>query len=125
MKASRTVLLLAVLTATACGNGSTGNGSTQPASRQLPPSTPVTVVIQNFAFNPNPVTLHAGQTVVWHFDDGSIPHNVTGDGWASPNQSSGDYAHTFVAPGTYEYHCTIHKGMDGQIVVQAAVGQPQ
>lgn len=113
MKATQTVLLLSVLVVGACAKGSTPS-----ANSQLPPNTPVTVVIHNFAFNPNPVTLHAGQTVVWRFDDGSIPHNVTGDGWASPIQSSGDYAHAFGAPGTYAYHCTIHKGMDGQLVVR-------
>lgn len=114
MKAPRSVILLAALMVAACAKG-----PTPAASRHLPPGTPVTVVIHNFAFDPNPVTLPAGQTVVWRFDDGSIPHNVAGDGWASPSQTSGDFAHTFVAPGTYQYHCTIHKGMDGQIVVRA------
>ncbi len=79
------------------------------------------VVLKNIAFNPpQTVTIKAGQTVAWKFDDGSIVHNVTGSGWASNDMDSGYYTHTFTAPGTYDYQCTIHSGMTGVVIVTAA-----
>ncbi len=104
-------IVVAVALVSACGGGS-------PASSQPPPpNAAVTVDIRNIAFNPNLVTVHSGQTVAWKFDDGPIAHNVTGDGWASPDRTSGYFTHLFMAPGTYAYRCTIHSDMAGQAVV--------
>ena len=36
--------------------------------------------------------------------------------------SSGTYSHTFVNPGTYPYHCSIHLNMNGSVTV--ANGNP-
>jgi plastocyanin len=101
----------ALLVVTACRGGSLG--STQPP----PPNAAVVVDIHNAAFNPQSVTIHAGQTVAWKFDDDPIAHNVTGDGWASADQTGGYYSHRFTAAGTYDYRCTIHSNMAGQVVV--------
>ena len=46
-------------------------GSTAPAA--------ATVEIKNYAFNPTTVTIQAGQTVQWNFDDNGVAHNVIGD----------------------------------------------
>lgn len=108
-------LVLAMTILAACG-GSTSSTASQPAA----PEGAVTVTLRNIAFNPVTVTIKAGQTVVWHFDDGSIVHNVTGTGWRSPDQDSGYYTHTFTTPGRYPYSCTIHSGMDGTVVVTPA-----
>jgi plastocyanin len=60
----------------------------------------------------------AGTTVTWSFEDGSTPHDVTGDGWKSGEpRSEGGYGHAFDRPGTYPYRCTLHAGMDGRVVV--------
>ena len=63
------------------------------------------------------MTVKSGQAVVWVFDDGSTPHNVTGGGFRSANRTSGTFSHTFNQAGEYDYQCSIHAGMNGQVVV--------
>jgi plastocyanin len=113
MNAVRAGLIAAAMALlAACGTSSSA------AKTEAPPSNvAVTVDIRTIAFNPKSVTVHAGQTVAWKFDDGSIPHNVVGTDWRSPDRTSGYYTHSFTASGTYSYRCTIHSNMDGQVVV--------
>ena len=104
---------LVVLT-TACG----GSASATKPQVTIPANAGAVVDIKNIAFTPEKVTINAGQSVVWKFDDGSIAHNVTGNGWRSPDQTSGTYVHVFATPGDYQYSCTIHSGMTGEVVVK-------
>lgn len=71
-------------------------------------------------FDPSSVTIKAGGTVTWSF---AIQHNVTFDNAAPTggnigNTSTGNVARTFPTVGNYPYHCTIHAGMSGTVVVQ-------
>lgn len=71
-------------------------------------------------FDPGTVTITAGGTVTWAF---AIQHNVTFNtaappGGNIPNTSSGNVSRSFPTAGTYDYHCTLHSGMNGQVVVQ-------
>jgi plastocyanin len=86
-----------------------------------PVPTPITVH-SNF-FSPDSVTIPAGGAVKWSWVGG--PHNVTQSTGPTTFQSSSDLnsGATFgplvlTVPGTYTYHCTIHSGMNGKIVVQ-------
>ncbi|MDP9075752.1 MAG: plastocyanin/azurin family copper-binding protein [Actinomycetota bacterium] len=97
---------------TACGGAAPAGGTTAP-----PPGSAVVVEAKNVVFTPKSVTISAGQTVAWRFADAPIAHNVTGDGWHSADRTSGLFTHTFTVAGTYTYRCTIHTGMDGQVVV--------
>jgi len=71
------------------------------------------------SFSPNPATLPAGQTVVWHNVD-SIVHRVvlnsgsldTGD--LAPGASSRPMS---INTGGGPYHCSIHPSMVGTIVL--------
>lgn len=72
-------------------------------------------------FNPASQTVKAGQVVEW--DNGSsVAHNVTFDDYSaitSDTMNNGDtYQVKFTKPGTYQYHCTFHPGMDGTVTVQ-------
>jgi plastocyanin len=73
-------------------------------------------------FSPRVVTVHPGDTVVWT-NAGAIPHTVTSaaagfdSGLLQPGQT---FAFTFTAPGAFAYVCTLHPGMAGTVVVQAA-----
>ena len=101
-------VVAAVLIALMAGCGGSHAGDAPPSN---------VVVLKNIAFNPATVTIHAGQQVIWKFQDDGVPHNVTGTGFGSTIMSSGTYVHAFSVPGTYRYQCTIHSGMTGTVVV--------
>jgi plastocyanin len=78
------------------------------------------VAIVDFAFSPATLTITAGDTVTWTNSD-TVAHTATGSGFDSGLLDQGDsYSFTFSAAGTYDYVCTPHPTMTGQIVVQAA-----
>ena len=111
-----------VLVATAACS-STQNIPVQSASGSSdspPPTGPVaaTVTLIHTSFAPTVVTINAGQTVEWKWDDGQVPHNVTFDSFHSSTKIAGTYFHTFNTPGVYNYRCTIHINMVGMVVVR-------
>lgn len=75
------------------------------------------VHMSDFAFKPDTLTIHAGQTVVFQNDD-DVTHNVTADAFKSGDVEGGkSWKHTFDKAGTYAYVCTYHPGMKGTIAV--------
>ena len=79
-----------------------------------------TVNIKDNSFQPFTLTVPAGTAVTWHNQDG-VQHTVSSDkkdlfdsGSLAPGKK---YTFTFSNPGSYEYHCNIHPGMQGLIVV--------
>lgn len=93
----------------------------QPASATEPiASSPLTinVIIKNFAFAPNTMTIKAGTTIVWTNQD-SAPHIIKFDSFESDTlPNGGSYEHKFDTAGTYDYFCSIHPSMKGQIIVE-------
>jgi amicyanin len=78
------------------------------------------IKIDNFVFTPDTLEIAAGTTVTWTNED-DIPHAVGGKdlSWKSHAMDTGDtFSHTFAAPGTYDYFCTLHPHMQGKIVVK-------
>ena len=110
-------LALAAVVLTGCGGDEGGGGNAAAA-----PVTGVTeVAAKDNKFTPPAIQVTAGTTVTWSFDDRFVPHDVTGDGWTSGDpKSKGTFTHTFDGPGTYDYRCTLHDGMDGRVVVTGA-----
>lgn len=87
-------------------------------------STPVVAVVTilNYAFNPASITVAPGTTVVWTNRD-NVAHTVTADdgSWGSGTLAQGGmFSHTFTTAGTYAYHCAIHPGMTGSVIVTAS-----
>jgi len=82
----------------------------------------IEVKIDNFVFNPQQITVHAGDTVTWvNHDD--IPHTVTSKTlvFRSKALDTDDrFSFTFTAPGSFPYFCSLHPHMTGTIVVEAA-----
>jgi plastocyanin len=72
-------------------------------------------------FEPETVSWEVGETVTWVWEGGAT-HNVVGDGFDSPAQSSGSFRHSFDQAGTYPYECTLHPGMAGEVVVGGLAG---
>ena len=90
------------------------------------------VQIMAHAFSPKTLTVKPWTTVRWTNEDSS-PHTVTAvDGLAIDASPTGlfdsgllangaGFKHTFTAPGTYYYECTIHNlepAMHAQVIVQ-------
>ncbi len=93
----------------------------QTPSSPAPAATPTVIIIKNFAFSPSSVTIPVGATVIWRNQD-SAAHTVTStsQGFDSGNLDSGaHFTFTFLKAGTYDYVCSYHPNMAGQIVVQA------
>ena len=92
---------------------------------------PGATLLSDSAYNPNPVQIKVGQTVLWINDDFSF-HTVTsgnvGDpdagqifdsGLAGPTTLSSTgktYEYTFELAGEYPYYCILHPGMVGKVV---------
>jgi len=107
--------LAAALALAGCG-GDEGGGN---GGAGAAPVTGVTqVAAKDNRFTPPAIQVPAGTTVTWAFEDGVVPHDVAGDGWDSGEpRRSGTFTHTFDRPGAYSYHCTVHDGMTGRVVV--------
>lgn len=81
------------------------------------------------SFRPTSATVATGATVVWVNDSG-VEHNVVFDNPGAAQAvgsgnsgnigsiSSGSQSRMFSTPGTYNFHCTIHAGMNGSVTVQ-------
>lgn len=83
---------------------------------QAEPKT-VEVKIEDFAFNPDSVTISPNDTVRWKNLD-PITHTVTGSDFSSGTLRDGDsYNVTFTREGVYEYYCSIHSSMEGVVIV--------
>ena len=76
-----------------------------------------TVDIRDFAFFPAVDNVSNGTRVIWTNKD-STPHTITGKDFDSgPISQSQAFSHTFNKTGTFEYHCTIHSNMNGNVIV--------
>jgi plastocyanin len=96
----------------ACAGGASGRADASPVattSVDLP---------RSYRFVPAAITVVAGATVTWTNHD-EFTHNVTLEGEpALPLPRGASASHTFAAPGTYHYVCSLHpRDMQGTVVV--------
>jgi plastocyanin len=113
-----------VFSAIGCGSSSS---PTTPSTSTSPqgPGIDFTININgdrgSQSYAPSPLTMRVGQVVNWHNLD-SIEHTATLEGVFDSGKiaafSAHDNAVTMSKAGTFTYHCTIHSGMVGTIVVQ-------
>ena len=80
------------------------------------------VTIDNFAFDPQVLTVSPGTKVTWLNRD-DVPHTATSsDSPAKFNSKAIDtdekFSYVFTQPGTYPYFCAVHPKMTGKIVVK-------
>ena len=74
----------------------------------------------NRAFAPAELNVTAGTTVTWTNTD-TVTHTSSSDaqGWDSGAIApGGQFSFAFPAAGTFPYHCAIHPGMVGRVVVR-------
>ena len=125
-----TVMVFAI----ACGDSSSSSPtspSPPPVSSPTPTPEPTgsatSVVIPvgaeflgNRAFVPGELSITAGTTVTWMNTD-STSHTSTSDtpGWDSGIvPPGGQFSFGFQTAGTFSYHCAIHPGMVGTVIVR-------
>jgi plastocyanin len=122
-----TVLSVAAI---ACGSDSSSPSSPSPTPTPTPTPTPggaataVTIpsgaqILGDRAFSPDTIDISAGSTVTWTNSD-SVSHTSTSNaaGWDSGIIAPGrQFSFTFQNAGTFQYHCAIHPGMVGSVVV--------
>lgn len=98
-----------------CSGGQCYEGSA--ACPPPPAATAVSVVIENFAFNPSEITVKKGGTVTWTNND-SAPHQIKSATFNSGPLSSGqNFSFTFNEAGSFDYSCAIHPSMTGKVIV--------
>jgi plastocyanin len=106
--------IIAIITVAAAGMLSAAN---PPAGTN---ASPATVKIDNFSFTPQTLTVRAGTKVTWINKD-DVPHTVTSTDKTlkSPVLDTDEqFSHTFSAPGTNSYFCSVHPHMTGKIIVR-------
>jgi plastocyanin len=94
-------------------------GTSQASAGPAAPVAGNAVNIDNFAFAPATLTVHAGSTVTWTNRD-EEPHTVVAnDGsFHSPGMGSqATFSYTFTKSGTFDYVCSIHPYMHATVVV--------
>jgi plastocyanin len=128
----RLALIAAIsIGAIACGSGYSSPSTPSPTPAPTPapvtggPSSTVTIpmgaeVLGNRAFTPDDVDVAVGTTVTWMNTD-SVSHTSTSNasGWNSGTIAPGrQFSFTYQTAGTFPYHCAIHPGMVGTVVVR-------
>jgi plastocyanin len=77
------------------------------------------VEIEDFAYNPDPVTIEEGGKVIWINRD-SAPHTATAEDGSFDTGTIEEgklKSESFEEPGTYTYICSIHPQMHGTVEV--------
>ena len=107
------------------GSGGDGGGITPPPPPPPPPDNTCpdnTFCMRAASFFPTTLTV-AKNTTVSFTNNSGVDHNVVFD--APPagltdigNIPSGTATRSFDTVGTFNFHCTIHPGMNGSITVQ-------
>lgn len=112
------------------GGGDTGGGAAADTSGAdtggggtAAPTGGKNVVMKDIMFKPATISVAKGDTVTWKNDD-TTNHDVTADDKSFSSGDAGNiapgdtYKNTFDKAGTFKYVCTIHPGMEGEVVVK-------
>jgi plastocyanin len=78
------------------------------------------IVVDSFNFAPATISVPVGTVVTWTNRD-DVPHNIvsTERQFKSPVLDTDEtFSHVFTKAGSYNYYCSIHPKMTGQIVVR-------
>ncbi len=93
------------------------SGCQQSAPQTTAPVETSKILIKDFAFNPQSVTVKAGTKVTWtNLDD--VNHVLKSNFFEQTLYPGDSYSYTFNQTGTYNYSCLIHPSMKGTIIVQ-------
>ena len=117
------LVLITMLAASGCGlsgNSQTSLPRTTPTAAQPAASQNNTnaIIIKNFSFNPATLTIKKDATVAWINND-LAPHQIKSATFNSGVLNKGQiFSFTFSDAGTFNYSCSIHPAMTGEIIVE-------
>ena len=128
------VLSAILMSAIACSGGNSSpttppspapSPTPSPAPAPVGTSSSVTIpagaaTLGNGAYTPDDLSVAVGTTVTWMNTD-AVAHTSTSDtpGWDSGIVApGGQFSFAFQTAGTFAYHCAIHPGMIGTVVVR-------
>ena len=114
--------LAAAALLTGCGGDDENRSAGTAADTTAAAGAADTIRIKDFLYDPDPVTVKAGQEITVVNED-SAPHTVTQEG-DSPSFDSDTVkggasgSLTFSKTGTYAYYCLFHPTMKGRVTVE-------
>lgn len=118
------IILTFAIVSSSCSSYSTSPSPVQsPASDGSSPSVTIPMgaeFLGNRAYAPDNLNVGVGTTVTWVNAD-SIAHTSKSDatGWDSGIVASGGrFSTAFPTAGAFSYHCAIHPGMVGTVIVR-------
>jgi plastocyanin len=132
MNSRKLLVISAAIALLSAGCGSSNSNPMNPTPTPTPSPTPAPTGGQAIsiptgastlgadAYRPNPLTVATGTTVTWTNSD-NVTHTSTSNNntWNSGNIApGGQFSFTFSTAGTFQYHCALHPGMVGSVVVQ-------
>jgi len=127
------VVIAGITLATATSNHTTSNNNELQAQEQNDSVYRVSIVsdatyLGNESYQPNPIVVKIGDTVIWTNDDSAL-HTVTSGSLEEEEENaevefdSGfmatgkTFEQKFTAEGQFSYFCTLHPDMVGQVTV--------
>jgi plastocyanin len=87
---------------------------------------PDAAVLEDKAYQPNPIKINVGETIIWTNNDltihtvtegnpsTNVPTNGFDSGLLSPDET---FKHVFDKAGTIQYHCILHPTMIGSVII--------
>jgi len=117
------IVLATCIAGSACTSDLNGNNSG--LLGPTPPAAPNVLTIDvaeingPYSFYPSPVTIRAGQIVVWRNSDTVTHHVVFDDGSVNTGTlATGTLSQPLtIGVGNWSYHCAIHPSMVGSVTV--------
>jgi plastocyanin len=107
--------------AMAAGEAAARASSPQPSSANTNSADAGAITINNFAFTPKLLRVHAGQRVSWLNHDDEAHRIVSAQRSFAPSpvlDSKATYSVTLATKGAYPYFCSLHPTMTGEIIVE-------
>jgi nitrite reductase (NO-forming) len=113
-------------------NNSRGGGGVIPSNHEISIVEGSSNPSNDDFYDPSPATVKRGNSVIWINDD-SVPHTATSGnpdngqvpkgaifdtGILGPGQSSEEITINAADAGTYDYYCTLHPYMRGQLTIE-------
>jgi amicyanin len=115
------LVLIFTLAAVSCGTAATPAATlTATTTAASTNGATAAVVIENYLYTPETLTVKAGTTVTWTNKD-SVSHTVTTKATLFDSGLLGkdkSYSYTFTQKGSYEYYCIPHPYMVGKVIVE-------